>query len=130
MPVGTLHSRLGLPTTNYYMHHAAVDGLPIKLAEDLAHELGLPCSQVTKWIRASPRRTVMSPRSSEVFYHLVEVLDALWELYDGNLDGALRWLTSPILTLASERPIDLLVTEPGCRAVLQVIHSIEHGLPV
>ncbi|WP_115290747.1 antitoxin Xre/MbcA/ParS toxin-binding domain-containing protein [Ectopseudomonas mendocina] len=130
MPVGALHRRLGLPTTHYRMHHAALDGLPTKLAADLAHELGLPCSQIAKWIGASPRRTVMSPRSSEVLYHLVEVLDALLELSDGNLDGALRWLTSPNRTLASERPLDLLVTEPGCRAVLQVIRSIEHGLPV
>ncbi|AYQ81408.1 antitoxin Xre/MbcA/ParS toxin-binding domain-containing protein [Pseudomonas aeruginosa] len=130
MTVGALHRRLGLPTTNYQMHHAALDGLPTKLAADLAHELGLPCSQVAKWVGTSSRRTVMSPRSSEVFYHLVEVLDALWDLYDGNVDGALRWLTSPNLTLASERPVDLLVTEPGCRAVLQVIRSIEHGLPV
>lgn len=112
------------------MHHAALDGLPTKLAAELAHELGLPFSQVAKWVGTSPRRAVMSPRSSEVLYHLVEVLDALWELYDGNLGGALRWLTSPNLTLASERPVDLLVTEPGCRAVLQVIRSMEHGLPV
>lgn len=129
MRVGALHRRLGLPTTHYRMHHAALDGLPTKLAADLAHELGLPCSHVAKWVGASPRRAVMSPRSSEVFYHLVEVLDALWELYEANLDGALRWLTSPNLALASERPLDLLVTEPGCRAVLYVIHSIEHGLP-
>lgn len=130
MPVGTFHGRLGLPTTNYHMHHAVQNGLPTKLAADLAHELGLPCSQVTKWVGTSHRRAFMSPRSSEVFYRLVEILDALWDLYDGNRDGALCWLTSPILTLASERPIDLIVTEPGCRAVLQVIHSIEHGLPV
>lgn len=72
----------------------------------------------------------MSTRSGEILYHLVEVLDALLELYDGHIEGALQWLTSPNLTIASERPVDLLVTEPGCRAVLQVIHSIEHGLPV
>lgn len=130
MPVGALHRRLGLPTTHYQMHHAALNGLPTKLAADLAHELGLPLSQVAKWVGTSPRRAVMSPRSSEVFYHLVEVLDALWDLYEGNVDGAVRWLTSPNLTLASERPIDLLVTESGCRAVLQVIRSIEYGLPV
>ena len=100
------------------------------MAADLAHELGLPCSQVANWVGTSPRRAVMSPRSSEVFYHLVEVLDALWKLYDGNLGGVLRWLTSSNLTLADERPVDLLVTEPGCRAVLQVIRSMEHGLPV
>ncbi|HCF0007977.1 TPA: DUF2384 domain-containing protein [Pseudomonas aeruginosa] len=130
MPVGALHRRLGLPTAHYRMHHAALDGLPTKLAADLAHELGLPPSQVARWVRASPRRAVMSLRSSEVLYHLVEVMDALLDLYDGNLDGALRWLTSPNQTLASERPVDLLVTEPGCRAVLQIIRSMEHGLPV
>ncbi|HFL2856719.1 antitoxin Xre/MbcA/ParS toxin-binding domain-containing protein [Pseudomonas aeruginosa] len=130
MPVGALHRRLGLPTTHYRMHHAALDGLPTKLAADLAHELGLPPSQVARWVRASPRRAVMSLRSSEVLYHLVEVMDALLDLYDGNLDGALRWLTSPNQTLASERPVDLLVTEPGCRAVLQIIRSMEHGLPI
>lgn len=129
MRVGVFHRRLGLPTTHYRMHHAALDGLPTKLVADLAHELGLPCSKVTKWVGASSHRAVMSPRSSEAFYHLVEVLDVLWELYEANLDGALRWLTSPNLALASERPVDLLVTEPGCRAVLQVIRSIEYGLP-
>ncbi|WP_424483859.1 antitoxin Xre/MbcA/ParS toxin-binding domain-containing protein [Pseudomonas sp.] len=55
----------------------------------------------------------MSPCLSEILYHLVEVLDALLELYDGNLDGALRWLTSPNMMLASERPVDQLVTEPA-----------------
>jgi uncharacterized protein (DUF2384 family) len=59
----------------------------------------------------------MSPRSNEILYHLVEFLDALLELYNGNLDEALRWPTPPNLTLASERPVDLLVTEPGYRAV-------------
>jgi putative toxin-antitoxin system antitoxin component (TIGR02293 family) len=130
MPVGTLHRRLGLPTTNYHMHHAALSGLPTKLAVDLAHELGLPCSQVAKWIGASRRGAAMSQRSSEMLYRLVEVLDALLVLYDGNLNGALCWLTAPISTLASERPIDMLATDAGRRAVLQVIHSIEYGLPV
>ncbi|MHA6492486.1 antitoxin Xre/MbcA/ParS toxin-binding domain-containing protein [Pseudomonas borbori] len=64
-----------------------------------------------------------------MFCRLVETLDALLELHGGDLDGALRWLTSPVLVLASERPIDLLITEPGRRAVLQVILALEHGLP-
>lgn len=48
MPVGALHRHLGLPATHYQMHHAAQEGLPTKLATDLAHELGLPCSLVTR----------------------------------------------------------------------------------
>jgi putative toxin-antitoxin system antitoxin component (TIGR02293 family) len=112
------------------MHQAVLTGLPVALVADLAHELGLRRTQVARWVGTSFRHSVMSARASEVFCRIVETLDALLELHEGDLDGALRWLTSPVLTLASERPIDLLVTEPGRRAVLQVIHALEHGLPV
>ncbi|WP_372239915.1 antitoxin Xre/MbcA/ParS toxin-binding domain-containing protein [Pseudomonas sp. 9AZ] len=124
-----LYDRLGLPKTHYRMHQAVLAGLPVTLVADLAHELGLRRTQVARWVGTSFRHSVMSVRTGEVFCRLVETLDALLELHEGDLDGALRWLTSPVLTLVSERPIDLLVTEPGRRAVLQVIHAIEHGLP-
>ena len=125
-----LYDRLGLPKAHYRLHQALLAGLPVTLATDLAQELDLPRMQVARWVGASFRYSVMSARAGEVFCRLVETLDALLDLYDGDLDGALRWLTSPVLTLASERPIDLLVTESGRRAVLQVIRAIEHGLPV
>lgn len=57
-------------------------------------------------------------------------LGSYWKLHEGDRDGALRWLTSPVLTLASERLIDRLIAEPGRRALQQVIHALEHGLPV
>ncbi|PAU59030.1 hypothetical protein BZL41_17100 [Pseudomonas sp. PIC25] len=126
----TLYDRLGLPKAHYRMHQAVLAGLPVTLAADLAHELGLPRTQVARWVGTSFRHSVMSVRAGEVFCRLVETLDALLELHEGDIDGALRWLTSPVLTLASERPIDLLVTEPGRRAVLQVTRALEHGLPV
>lgn len=125
-----LYDRLGLPKAQYRLHQAVLAGLPVTLAADLAHELNLPRSQVTKWVRASPRHAVMSTRASEIFCRLIEILDVLLDLHDGNCEGALRWLTTPNQVLAHERPIDLLVTESGRRAVLQVIHAIEYGLPV
>lgn len=125
-----LYDRLGLPKAHYRMHQAVLAGLPVTLAVDLAHELGLPRTQVARWVGTSLRHAVMSVRAGEVFCRLVETLDVLLVLHEGDLDGTLRWLTSPVLTLASERPIDLLATEPGRRAVLQVIHALEHGLPV
>ncbi|BCG22821.1 hypothetical protein TUM18999_10120 [Pseudomonas tohonis] len=125
-----LYDRLGLPKAHYRMHQAVLAGLPVTLAADLAHELGLPRTQVARWVGTSFRHAVMSVRAGEVFCRLVETLDVLLVLHEGDLDGALRWLTSPVLTLASDRPIDLLATEPGRRAVLQVIHALDHGLPV
>ena len=112
------------------MHQAVLAGLPVTLSADLAHELGLPRTQVARWVGTSFRHAVMSVRAGEVFCRLVETLDVLLVLHEGDLDGALSWLTSPVLTLASDRPIDLLATEPGRRAVLQVIHALDHGLPV
>lgn len=124
-----LYDRLGLPKTHYRMHQAVLAGLPVSLVADLAHELGLRRTHVARWVGTSFRHSLMSARTGEVFCRLVETLDALLELHEGDLDGALRWLTSPVLSLASERPIDLLITEPGRRAVLQVILALEHGLP-
>lgn len=126
MPVGALHRRLGSPATHYQMHHAAMDGLPTKLAADLAHELGL--GRIVGRNITSPSRHVSTVKRDPL--SPCRILDALLELYNGNLDEALRWPTSPNLTLASERPVDLLVTEPGFRAVLHLIHPIEHGLHV
>ncbi len=72
----------------------------------------------------------MSEKEGEIYCRFVETLDLLLDLYDANLEGALRWLTTTNMLLANARPVDLVVTEAGGRAVQQAIHEIEHGLPV
>jgi len=42
----------------------------------------------------------------------------------------LHWLSAPNVVLSNERPVELLVTEYGTRAVRQAIRAIEYGLPV
>ena len=64
------------------------------------------------------------------FCRLIETLDALLELHEGDLGGTLRWLTTPNVVLSNEAPVELLVTEFGKRAVRQAIRAIEYGLPV
>lgn len=54
-----------------------------------------------------------------MFCRLVETLDALLEMYDGDLEGTLRWLTAPKTVLANELPVELLITEAGKRVVQQ-----------
>lgn len=125
-----LYDKLGLPKGHYRLHRAVLAGLPVALVADLARELGLPLSRVTKWIGISPQHATMPAQAGEVFCRLVETMDALLELHDGNLEGALRWLATPNMVLANERPVNLLVTEAGRRAVQQTIHAIEYGLPV
>lgn len=128
--MGKLYDKLGLPRGHYHLHLAVLRGLPVSLITDLARELGQSPAQVAEWVGASSRDTAISMTASEVFCRLVEILDALLDLYDGNLEGALNWLTTPNMVLANARPVDLVVTEAGKRAVQQAIHAIEYGLPV
>ncbi|HBP1920422.1 antitoxin Xre/MbcA/ParS toxin-binding domain-containing protein [Pseudomonas aeruginosa] len=128
--MGRLHEKLGLPKGHYYLHVSVLAGLPVSLISDLASELERSPEQIAEWVTAPPDSAVMSMQAGDVFCRLIEILDALLELYDGNLGGALHWLTAPNVVLSNERPVDLLVTEAGTRAVRQAIRAIEYGLPV
>ena len=105
-------------------------GPPVSLISDLASELERSPAQIAQWITASPGSAVMSIQAGAVFCRPIEILDALLELYDGDLGGALHWLTAPNVVLSNERPVELLVTGFGTRAVRQAIRAIEYGLPV
>lgn len=128
--MGRLREKLGLSKGHYYLHVAVLAGLPISLISDLATELDRSAAQIAEWVTAAPDSTVMSMQAGEVFCRLIEILDALLELYDGDLGGALHWLTAPNVVLSNERPVELLVTGFGTRAVRQAIRAIEYGLPV
>jgi putative toxin-antitoxin system antitoxin component (TIGR02293 family) len=128
--MGKLHEKIDLPSGHYYLHVAVLAGLPVSLISDLASELERSPEQIAEWVTASPDSALMSMQAGEVFCRLIEILDALLELHEGDLGGTLRWLTAPNAALSNERPIDLLVTESGTRAVRQAMRAIEYGLPV
>ncbi|CAE6926138.1 conserved protein of unknown function [Ectopseudomonas oleovorans] len=128
--MGRLQEKLGLSKGHYYLHVAVMAGLPVSLISDLASELERSPEQIAQWITASPGSAVMSIQAGEVLCRLIEILDALLELHEGDLGGTLRWLTAPNVVLSNERPVELLVTEYGTRAVRQAIYAIEYGLPV
>ncbi|SFM65332.1 antitoxin Xre/MbcA/ParS toxin-binding domain-containing protein [Halopseudomonas yangmingensis] len=125
-----LHEKLALPKGHYSLHVAVLSGLPVSLISDLASILGRSPAQVAEWVAEFSGNTVMTLRAGETFCRLVEILDALLELHDENHEAALHWLTTPNMVLSNERPIELLTTEAGARAVRQAICAIEYGLPV
>ena len=89
-----------------FAYEAVLAGLPVSLISDLASELERSPAQIAQWITASPGSAVMSIQAGEVFCRLIEILDALLELYDGDLGGALHWLTAPNVVLSNERPVE------------------------
>lgn len=83
--MGMLHEKLGLPKGHYYLHVAVLAGLPASLVSDLASELERSPAQIAEWITVSHGSAVMSIQAGEVFCRLIETLDALLELHEGDL---------------------------------------------
>ncbi len=52
---------------------------------------------------------------------------ALAETVMGDRERALSWLTAPKHSLGNEAPMDLLGTEPGARAVEELLYGIDEG---
>jgi len=85
--------------------------------------------------RVIPRRTLehrrqrqepLTQEESERAYRVASIL-ALAETVMGDRQRALSWLTAPKRSLGNEAPMDLLDTEPGARAVEELLYSIDEG---
>lgn len=100
------------------------------MMDNLAEELRVTSAQVAKWLAIKKRGTGMSASTGEAFCRLVVIVDALLDLHDGDYVEVARWLTLPRITFSNARAVDLLKTEAGGKAVLQLVHAIEYGLPV
>jgi len=84
----------------------------------------------------APRRTLshrkgterrLSPEQSDRFARVLR-LHARAEEALGDADRAARWLKKANRALNGKRPIDLLSTDAGTRAVEKVLGRIEHGV--
>jgi uncharacterized protein (DUF2384 family) len=58
-----------------------------------------------------------------------ELCEALLDLFSGNQDYALGWLSTPIRALGRRSPIDFATTEEdGVTQIIDLIGRIEHGV--
>lgn len=69
----------------------------------------------------------LSPEESEKLARVVRAI-ARAEVALGEPDKAERWIRSPNRTLGGSRPLDLLSSDAGARAVERVLGRIEHGV--
>jgi putative toxin-antitoxin system antitoxin component (TIGR02293 family) len=70
----------------------------------------------------------LSLEESEGLLRLSRVFERATSLYEGDQNGAIEWLETPIPALDNQRPLDLAQTEPGAREVENLIGRIEHGI--
>lgn len=66
---------------------------------------------------------------SRRLYGLIVALQASCELFEGDVQAARSFLQSPLRCFSSKTPLEMLVTEVGASAVIDLIGRLEHGIP-
>ncbi len=106
---------------------------PFEFSESVRERLGATNEQMAEYIGVSFRtyqRRAQRGKLEDAESAKVEMLDSLLDLGErvlGSEAKAREWLTSPILSLSGERPIDLLETVKGYERVKNKLLQIEYG---
>ncbi|OXR38665.1 hypothetical protein PSJE_00080 [Pseudomonas jessenii] len=66
---------------------------------------------------------------SRRLYGLIVALQASCELFEGDVQAAGAFLRSPLRCFNSKAPLEMLITEEGASAVIDLIGRLEHGIP-
>lgn len=106
---------------------------PFELSESVRKRLDATGEQMAEYIGVTYRtyqRRAKKGMLEDAESAKVEMLDSLLGLGSrvlGSEEEARLWLTSPILSLGSDRPIDLLDTVKGYERVKNKLLQIEYG---
>ena len=70
----------------------------------------------------------LRPDESDRLLRFSRLFGKTLELFEGDVDAARAWLSSPLAALGGARPIELAQTEPGTGDVDDLIGRLEHGI--
>lgn len=111
-------------------------GLSYAAFDRLQRNLALP-SQTLAQLVGIPERTLarrreagrLAPDESDRLLRLSRVFARAIELFEGDAEGARRWLTTPRPALGGQTPLAFARTDVGANEVDGLIGRLEHGLP-
>ena len=108
-------------------------GFPQKVVAEIMDSAGLTLKELAASLDLSARSLQRRRREgrlakyeSDRIYRLARIT-ALAKRYIGDDERARRWLKRPNRALAGRAPLDLINTEPGARAVENVLGRIAYG---
>jgi putative toxin-antitoxin system antitoxin component (TIGR02293 family) len=90
----------------------------------LATLIGIPERTLAR--RRSAGR--LAPDESERLLRVSNIFEKAVELFEGDADAAVLWLTTPKKALNGQQPLQYSRTEPGAREVENLIGRVEHGV--
>jgi len=115
------------------LRDAIREGLPQPVVEELMRSAQLTLKELAASLDLSPRslqrrrsQRRLARHESDRIYRLARTL-ALAKHYVGGEARAVRWLKRPNRALDGAIPLEILDTEPGARAVENVLGRIAYG---
>jgi len=90
----------------------------------LATLIGIPERTLAR--RRSAGR--LAPDESERLLRVSNIFEKAVEVFEGDADAAVLWLTTPKKALNGQQPLQYSRTEPGAREVENLIGRVEHGV--
>ena len=72
----------------------------------------------------------MQPDESDRLVRLARVFSRAIDLFEGDSEGAQRWMMRRNCALGGPSPFEMARTEVGAREVEKLIHQIEHGVVI
>jgi putative toxin-antitoxin system antitoxin component (TIGR02293 family) len=110
-------------------------GIPARALKAFGALLSLPIPAVADLVLMSPRtlerriadNATLEIEESERVVRLGRIFAKAKEVFE-DADEAARWLNEPLEPLDGRTPLQVSRTEPGARAVEQVLGRIEHGV--
>jgi putative toxin-antitoxin system antitoxin component (TIGR02293 family) len=112
------------------------EGIPFERLQRLAERLALTQEALTRVLGISKRTLQrrkesgrLSPEESDRVERLLRVWRLALRAFDDEEDEARAWLTTPKRELDDETPVEHLDTEPGARAVSEMLIVIDQTIP-
>lgn len=109
------------------------EGFPQSVVEEVMHTTGLTLKELAasldlslRSLQRRRREGRLAPHESDRLYRLARII-ALAKHYLGDAETAGRWLRRPNRALGGATPLQLIDTEPGARAVENVLGRIAYG---
>ncbi|MBA2620676.1 MAG: DUF2384 domain-containing protein [Acidobacteria bacterium] len=132
----TIKTLLGVETTNNLKLAKAVEaGFSFDALERLGKSTGLSLERLRVAMRITPRTLTrrrkqrkLSPEESDRLVSVSRLLAQTFELFEGNKESGMRWVTSPNRALNGQSPLEVAATETGAREVENLIGRLEHGV--
>ena len=126
---------LGLPSHRLELHEAVKEGVPYTVYLKLAAASGLESRELARYVAISTatlRRRAKAGRfkldEGDRLYRFAVVFKSAVELFEGDRERARRWILKPVRALGGRRPVGMVATTVGTKAVLDLIGQLEHGV--